>query len=402
MNYSDTRILITGSNGFVGKALQKALLQQGACVYSFTRTNGETIERVDGSGHSMRLHGDILDMVSVREAVQVSEPEVVIHLAAQSHVGQSFSDPGATCSANCSGTTNLLEAIRGYGGDPILVFSGSADEYGLVISSHDQYNYLKDKRGLITPEPTRIPELPINENNPLRPVSPYGISKVYGDMLFRSFHQAYGMKTVVARSFNIEGKGRGESFVTSVLANQVAAFSQGKLGEISIGNVSVFRDFTHISDAVSGYQHLITSRGYGDVYNLGSMRMTSVLSFLLQALEAAGYTVHSLSNRDFSKTFSDPLIPDYQDFFGVSFEKTSLDAAFLSGEVDFTLHDEGLIISTDKGTIPVRFDPSRFRPSDNPFMLADTKKMQNLGYRSLVSIPEIAADQVNSYFGNNQ
>jgi GDPmannose 4,6-dehydratase len=114
--------------------------------------------------------------------------------------------------SNCAGTANLLEAIRLKDIDPAVVFAGTSEEYGLVISSEVQYERALEKYGSIFPEPERIPELPITEENPLRPMSPYAVSKVYGDYLMRDYYHSYGMKTVVSRGFNHEGAGRGAMF----------------------------------------------------------------------------------------------------------------------------------------------------------------------------------------------
>ena len=106
------------------------------------------------------------------------------------------------------------------------------------------------------------------------------------------------MKTIVVRSFNIEGVGRGEQFVTASLSKQVAEFKKGEIQSIQVGDVSAFRDFTHIFDAVEGYCRIMEKGQFGEVYNLGSMRATSVLSYLLVSIESAGYSILNLSTLD--------------------------------------------------------------------------------------------------------
>lgn len=141
------------------------------------------------------LEGDLVDISSIARALDVSQPEIVFHLGAQSFVPQSFLNPLETMQINCIGTLNLLEAIRIKNLDPIVVFAGSSEEYGLVISSERQLEEIKNSGKAVFPEPERIPELPIKESNPLRPMSPYAVSKVYGDFLFRNYHHSYGLRT---------------------------------------------------------------------------------------------------------------------------------------------------------------------------------------------------------------
>jgi len=143
---------------------------------------------------------------------------------------------------NCIGTLNLLETVRIKDSDAVIVFAGSSEEYGLVISSEKQYERIKASGRTVFPEPEKIPELPIKETNPLRPMSPYAVSKVYGDHLFRNYYHSYGLKTIVSRAFNHEGAGRGKMFVTSNIALQVMKLKFGETDKIKIGNVNAFRD----------------------------------------------------------------------------------------------------------------------------------------------------------------
>ena len=144
----------------------------------------------------------MLDISSIGSALEIAEPHIVFHLAAQSFIPASFTNPLVTLMTNSIGTANVLESIRLKNLNPIVVFAGSSEEYGLVFSSQIQYNKALKKYGCIVPPPTRIPELPISEENPLRPQSPYAISKVQADYLMRSYHNIYGLKTVVSRGFN--------------------------------------------------------------------------------------------------------------------------------------------------------------------------------------------------------
>ena len=133
------------------------------------------------------------------------------------------------------GTQNLLEAIRLKDIDCRIVFAGSSEEYGLQIISEEHYRRVLKNYGAIYPEPKSIPELPISEENPLRPMSPYAVSKVHGDFLMRLYYNAYGLKTIVSRAFNHEGAGRGHQFVTSTIVRQCVKLKYGEIGGLIIG-----------------------------------------------------------------------------------------------------------------------------------------------------------------------
>ena len=171
---------------------------------------------------------------------------------------------------NCIGTANLLDAVRIKDQNPKIVFAGSSEEYGLIISSPEQYQQAKKQYGTIFPEPSTIPETPIKETNPLRPMSPYAVSKVHGDYLMRNYYHSYGLNTVVSRAFNHEGAGRGLMFVTSVVTNQIMKLKFEEINKITIGNVNAFRDWSHVKDIVNGYMLLAENGNSGEVYNQGS------------------------------------------------------------------------------------------------------------------------------------
>jgi len=402
-DWSEWRVLITGAGGFAGPYLARYLLGQGAVVHGLVRRPvtcgpGPGTTGARGAAGMTQIVGDLDTPESLDHAIETASPEIVFHLAAQSSVSQSFSDPVGTMQTNCIGTNNLLEAVRKGECDPVVVFAGSSDEYGLVVSSRQQYEHLKKQYGIIFPEP-QIPEVPINETNPLRPMSPYAVSKVFGDHLTRNYFHSYGVKTVVSRTFNHEGAGRGEMFVTATIARQVANLVSGETGSISIGNVNAFRDWSHINDIVRGYCILSTRGVYGDVYNLGTMRTTSVLSYLLMCLEAAGYPVQRIEALDGSKVVNDPVTVDYTPMYGTPFQKTKLDRMLLSGDTEYLLGDGGIKVCTSKGSIPIVFDPVRFRPAEVPILLADNRKIENIGFKVSCSVEDIIRDQL-AFFSN--
>ncbi len=391
-------MLITGAGGFAGPYLARYLLDQGAIVHGLVRKpvrdeNRNVLAGARGAPGMVQVIGDLDHPESLDHAMKTADPEVIFHLAAQSSVAKSFVDPVGTMQTNCIGTNHLLEAARRGTGDPVVVFAGSSDEYGLVVSSRQHLEQLKVQGGTIFPEP-KIPEVPISETNPLRPMSPYAVSKVFGDHLTRNYFHSYGVKGIVSRTFNHEGAGRGVTFVTAAIAQQVAGLVTGRTSSLSIGNVNAFRDWSHIRDITSGYCTLATKGVYGDVYNLGTMRTTSVLSYLLMTLEAAGFPVRQIAASNGDKVIEDPTEPDTTPMFGIPFPKTKLDRILLSGEQEFRLEDGGINILTTKGTVPVFFDPEKFRPAEVPILLADTRKIGALGFCASCRVEDIIRDQL--------
>lgn len=402
MSWRDKNVLITGVSGFVGSYLAKYLIDQGANVYGIIRrrADGRIPKNIIDRGIHNEVNlieADLTDLTSLAHALDVAQPDVIFHLAAQSFVPRSFTHPLETFQVNTIGTANLLEAVRVKDYDPIIVFAGSSEEYGLVISSVEQYKRVKEKYRHIFPEPERIPELPINENNPLRPMSPYAVSKIHGEYMFRNYYYTYGMKTIVSRAFNHEGAGRGIMFVTSVVTNQVMKYKFGETDKIVIGNVNAFRDWSHVMDIVRGYCLLAEKGRAGDVYNQGSMRTNSVMSYILLSLEQAGWEVKRIETMKNNKVVVNPTEIDDSEMFGVKFEKTQLDKILLEHEIEFTIEDKGVWVHTDKGKIPVVFDPKRFRPSEVPILMADIRKIQRLGFKVEHKLTDIIRDQLN-YF----
>jgi GDPmannose 4,6-dehydratase len=402
MSVNNKNILITGISGFVGSYIAKMLIDQGAKVYGILRRRADgavpsNLKRLGIAREVHLLEGDLENISSLGSALSVSRPDIVFHLGAQSFVPRSFIDPLETMSGNCGGTANLLEAIRIKDMDPVVVFAGSSEEYGLVISSKDQYKRALEKYGTVFPEPQMIPEVPISEANPLRPMSPYAVSKVYGDFLMRNYWHSYGIKTVVSRAFNHEGAGRGIMFVTSVATSQVMKLKLGETDSITIGNVNAFRDWSHVSDIADGYMLLAEKGKYGEVYNQGSMRTNSVLSYLLISLAEAGYPVSKIETLKGDKVVEDPIASDTKEIFGISFEKTKVDDMMLRGNLEFTLEDGGIVAYADSERIKIAFDPNRFRPAEVPILLSDTTKIENLGFNAKCSLKDVVNDQLNHY-----
>ena len=261
------RVLITGISGFVGSHLAEFLLEQGIEVHGTIRWRSK-LDNIKHIQNKVRLiETDIKDAHSMQKTVEEVEPDYVFHLAAQSFVPTSWKAPSETVGTNILGTLNLFEAIRNSNSDPRIQVAGSSEEYGMVLPG----------------------ELPIKESNQLRPLSPYAVSKVATDLLGYQYHQSYGLKIVRTRAFNHTGPRRGEPFVTSNFAKQVAEIEKGlKEPVIHVGNLNAERDFTDVRDTVNAYWLSVHKCEFGEVYNICSgvaRKIQSVLD-LLQNMSA--------------------------------------------------------------------------------------------------------------------
>ena len=400
MNWNDKNVLITGADGFVGSYLAEELLKNGSNVYGLIQRGTGDLYSKNLTDHGLEkdlklIEGDLTDITSLANALDISEPDYVFHLAAQSFVPASFKNPLATQMINGIGTANLLDAIRIKEYNPKTIFAGSSEEYGMIITSKKQYDHLKTQYKNIFPEPEEIPELPIKETNPLRPMSPYATSKVYGDFLMRNYFNSFGLNTIVSRAFNHEGAGRGIMFVTSVITDQVAKLKSGQIDRIKIGNLNSFKDWSHVKDIIKGYMTLALNGKSGDVYNQGAMRTNSVLSYILLSLEQAGYNINRIETFKGEKKVSNPTGIDTNPIFGVKFDKTLVDRKMLEEDLEYSITDKGINVLTDQGKIVVEFNPDRFRPAEVPIMLADTRKIQKIGAKTNYSIKDIINDQLN-------
>jgi GDP-4-dehydro-6-deoxy-D-mannose reductase len=245
------RALITGITGFAGSHLAEYLLAEHPGVEVFGTYRWRS--RMDNVEHLRSrvklLEADLRDYTSMYNALERSRPDFIFHLAAQSFVPSSWTAPNETLTTNVSGPTNLFEAIRSLRLDPVVQIACSSEQYGLVLPD----------------------EVPIKETNPLRPLSPYAVSKVAQDYLGYQYFQSYGLKAIRTRGFNHTGPRRGQVFVTSNFCSQVAAIELG-LQEpvIRVGNIEAIRDFTDVRDMVRAYWLAVNHGKPGEVYNIAT------------------------------------------------------------------------------------------------------------------------------------
>lgn len=250
-------ILITGITGFVGSHLAEYILNLnekhevfGICRWRSSRENLANIyDKVT------LVEADICDLSALVRHLKTIKPDIIFHLAAQSYVLASFNSPVQTLWTNAIGTTNLLEAVRITEIDPIIHVCSSSEVYGQVTEA----------------------DVPIRETCPLRPSSPYGVSKVAEDMVALQYYISYGIKTIRTRMFTHTGVRRGDVFVMSFFAKQIAAAELGlKEPVILVGNLESVRTFSDVKDAVRAYWVLVNKCKHGEVYNIGGNRTITV------------------------------------------------------------------------------------------------------------------------------
>jgi GDP-4-dehydro-6-deoxy-D-mannose reductase len=236
------KALVTGASGFVGRHLCAHL---EAC--------GDEVVAADRATHHSAAELDINDADATARLFAEVQPDVVYHLAGWSDVGGSWADPVGVLRANAEGTLNVLEACRHASVGRVLVVS-SADVYGIVAED----------------------DLPIPEEHPLRPVSPYAASKTAADFLALQAWLGHGQDVVRIRAFNHLGPGQSDRFVASAIASRIAANERDGSDLVPVGNLAARRDFTDVRDVVRAYRLLLEHGAPGDVYNVCSGRAVAV------------------------------------------------------------------------------------------------------------------------------
>ena len=246
------RVLITGFTGFVGSHLADYLVARGDVEVFGTYRWRSRMDNVEHLRDQVRLvECDLRDAAAARHVIRDVRPDRVFHLAAQSYVPTSWLTPGETLSGNVLGQVNLFEAVRDLDLPARVHVAGSSEEYGLVLPH----------------------EMPIREESPLRPLSPYAVSKVAQDLLAYQYWQSYRLHVVRTRGFNHTGPRRGEVFVTSNFARQIAEIEKGlREPVVLVGNLDSVRDFTDVRDMVQAYWLALEHGAPGEVYNVCSGR----------------------------------------------------------------------------------------------------------------------------------
>ncbi len=264
------KALVTGAGGFVGTHLVAHLEQADDTVLV-------TDPAIDGV--------DITDVDAVDELLRETKPEVIYHLAGWADVGASWSNPAAAFRVNADGTLNVLLAALSSGVERILIVS-SADVYGQVAEA----------------------DMPITEETPLRPVSPYAASKVAADFLGLQAYLGRGQEVLRVRAFNHLGPGQSDKFVAPALASRIARNEIEGTDEIPIGNLSARRDFTDVRDVVRAYRMIMTDGEPGEVYNVCSGRDVAVQELAEHLLTHASRPMHFVTDEALLRPVDVPVL----------------------------------------------------------------------------------------------
>ncbi len=316
------KILITGITGFVGSHLADYILSEHPKVKIVGlvrwRSPSDNIRNIIDK--IILEYGDLLDTHSIKAVIIKHKPDVIFHLAAQSYVDFSFIAPSNTLETNIVGTCNLLEVIKElkltdkY--DPVIHICSSSEVYGQV----------------------REDEIPITEENPFRPASPYAVSKVGEDMLAQQYWISWQIKTIRTRMFTHTGPRRGQVFAVSNFAKQIAAIEAELIPSIvKVGNLESVRTIMDVRDAVKAYWLLVNKCPYGEVYNIGGKETMTIREMLNRLLK------HSVRN-----------------------------------------------------DITYEIDPSRLRPSDVTLQIPSTEKFHKVtGWKSEIPVEQTLEDTLN-------
>lgn len=254
------RILVTGAGGFAGQHLVRYLsrIYPAADIYG-TLFRAEIASPVSGVNYT-RI--DLCQPEAVNRLVEQIQPEVIYHLAGQSSPARSFKSPWDTLETNLRAQLNVLQACVDISLFPRILVISSAEVYGAV----------------------KPDELPLRETSPLRPHSPYSLSKITQDMMGWQYFLSYQLPVIRVRAFNHTGPGQQEHFVVATFAMQIARIEAGlQPPVIRVGNLSARRDFTDVRDTVRAYHWLIEKGISGEVYNVASGR-TYAIQWILNML----------------------------------------------------------------------------------------------------------------------
>jgi GDP-4-dehydro-6-deoxy-D-mannose reductase len=265
------RVLVTGAVGFVGPHLIRRLLASGQEVWASNLHPAAPGSLPAGVG---LIPCDIGQAEAVAELVARTRPDRIYHLAGFSSPGQSLADPLGATRVNFLGTLHLLDGIRRVHPPARLLLASSPEVYGRVAPG----------------------DLPLTERHPVRPVTPYGMSKAAAELAATQYARAYGLDVRIARAFNHTGRGQTEQFVCPSLARQVVEIAAGlRPPPLEAGNLEVVRDFSDVRDIVAGYERLMERGEPGEVYQLCTGRPVALREVVALIQAAAGVEVPVVS-----------------------------------------------------------------------------------------------------------
>lgn len=262
------RALVTGGRGFVGRWLSRHLDEMG-----------DDVTVVD-------TEVDVTDEHAVEAAMKACEPDVVYHLAARTHVGESWNEPLEVLRVNVLGTAAVLAAAR----------RASPGATILVVSSSEVY-------GSVTEE-----ELPLDETAPLRPATPYAASKAAAEQVALQAWRGHAQRVVVVRPFNHVGPGQSPAFAVPALARRVLEARRARKDELVVGTVTTRRDFTDVRDVVRAYRLLVERAHPGGVYNVCSGRDVSIAEVAARLMALAGVELRMVTDPGLVRPVDSPVL----------------------------------------------------------------------------------------------
>jgi len=267
------KALITGITGQDGYFLSQFLLERGYDVYGIVRRNSNRKmgnlellpERMKKEIHI--FEGDVTDTNFINNTIEKLKPDELYHLAAQSFVAYSFTNPTFTYDVNIGGTLNVVNAVKDYSKNTRLYFAGTSELFGKVTKS------------------------PQNEDTPFYPASPYAISKLAGFWTVKVYREAYGLFMSNGILFNHESEVRGPEFVTRKISLGVARIYHGSNEPIELGNLNAVKDWGYAKDYVEGMWKIL-NYDEPDDFVLGTGESHTVREFVGEAFKVAGIKIH--------------------------------------------------------------------------------------------------------------
>ena len=300
------KILITGGTGFAGTHLVEHLLHDSLSEPAEIHVThfGNKLPTLFDTFKPHQIHQvDLQDAVALDQLIKLVLPKEIYHLAAIASVSSSYSHAARVIQNNSAIQINILESVMKFVPEARLLVIGSGEEYGMSFPD----------------------ELPITENHPFRPLSPYAVSKVTQDLLAYSYYLSRKLNILRVRPFNHTGEGQTVDFAIPSFASQIVEVELGKRTNLLVGSIDAKRDVSDVKDIVTAYQLVMQSGEVGEVYNIGSGQSVSMQAILSELVK----------------------------------------------------------LSTVK--IKIETDPTKLRPTDIPEMVADITKISNLGWQPKIS-----------------
>lgn len=291
------KVLITGITGSGGSYLAEYILlnKKNIQVHGLSRwhstSSNNNIKKIK---NKIKIHEcDLNDFSSVINLLNLVKPDIIFHMASYANVRTSFITPATVLNNNIIGTSNLFEAIRISKIDPIIQLCSTSEVYGQVNKK----------------------EVPIKENNHIRPASPYAISKVAQDFLAQNYYKSYNMKVIITRMFSYLNPRRTDLFATS-FAKQVAWIEAGLQKELFHGNLDSVRTIIDVRDAMRSYWEAALYCDYGEVYNIGGVKKISVGKFLNKLIKMSNKKIKTIEKKSLLRPADVTLqIPDTSKFY---------------------------------------------------------------------------------------